>query len=266
MRIDDSIRKCVGFVTIEDGKGGYRPIGTYFYVASRTEAKTKSYAVTARHVIDYAISKGNLFVFIRLNMEAGGLRYYRCECDKWIGHDDPTVDLVVFPMGIGAGNDHYAFPTDMLFDKAVIDEFELTLGREVFVTGLFRHHHGERKNIPIVRVGTIAALDEEQVQTDVYLRDAYLIECRSIGGLSGSPVYIQIEPQLMLQRPTPPTKPPGTYLLGVIHGHFDSNVSTSDMGAEDAGLGEKVNTGIAIVTPAEKLKELLAQEDVLSRS
>lgn len=266
MRIDDSIRKCVGFVTIEKDGGKYQPIGTYFYVAVPGSLPMRSYAVTGRHVIDGARACGNQFVFIRLNKEDGGLRYYRCESDKWIGHDDLSVDLVVYPMGIGAGNDHFAFPSDKLFNKSLLEEFELTLGHEVFVTGLFRHHHGERKNIPIVRVGTIAALDEEQVQTEVYLRDAYLIECRSIGGLSGSPVYIQIEPELKLRRPTPPSTPPGTYLLGVIHGHFDANIAKIDTSVMNAGLGDRVNTGIAIVTAAEKLKELLAQDDVFTQS
>jgi len=145
-------------------------------------------------------------------------------------------------MGIGAGNDHLAFPADRLFDRSLFEEFEIGIGHDVFVTGLFRHHHGEQKNIPIVRVGTIAALDEEKVQTTVYLRDAYLIECRSIGGLSGSPVFLQVESELMLKvrtAQTLPTHPPGTYLLGVMHGHFDSDEAEVDSGGEDVEKTKK---------------------------
>ena len=67
------------------------------------------------------------------------------------------------------------------------------MGDEVFVVGLFRHRHGTQRNIPIVRVGNLAALTEEKVATnDFGLVDAYLIEARSIGGLSGSPVFLNL--------------------------------------------------------------------------
>ena len=74
--------------------------------------------------------------------------------------------------------------------EKVIKENEIEVGEEVFVTGLFSHHHGQSKNIPIVRVGNISAMPEEKIQTKEHLMDAYLIEARSIGGLSGSPVFV----------------------------------------------------------------------------
>lgn len=258
MKIDDSIRKCVGYIAIGDSHP-YKPIGTCFFVA-RVDRPVNSFAVTARHVIDGAVASGCREVLIRLNSKKGGLMLYRCPIDRWIGHEDPTVDLVVYSMSLGNDADHVFISSGSIVDEGVIEEFSLGIGQEVFVTGLFIHHHGQRRNIPIVRVGNIAAMNEELIQTKVYLRDALLIECRSIGGLSGSPVFVPIGPQIFLPGTAKsPIRPPGNYLLGVIHGHFDHLDSTVDFVNEDGSNGSKVNTGIAIVTPATRLQELLYQ-------
>jgi hypothetical protein len=84
--------------------------------------------------------------------------------------------------------------------------------------------------------------------------EAYLIEARSIGGLSGSPVFVN----LGVVRETP-DRPPFTlgrvavYLLGLVHGHWD---------VESGLIGEaNVNMGIAIVTPIQKAAEMI-EDDV----
>ena len=43
--------------------------------------------------------------------------------------------------------------------------------------------------MPILRMGNLAAYPQERVQVEGVEMDAYLIEARSIGGLSGSPVF-----------------------------------------------------------------------------
>jgi hypothetical protein len=93
--------------------------------------------------------------------------------------------------------------------------------------------------------------------------DAYLIESRSIGGLSGSPVYVR----RTLGLPHPQTDPDGRremlfgagrfFLLGLAHGHWD--IKESELNkftyVQDAKRG--VNMGIAIVVPASKIIETL---------
>jgi hypothetical protein len=126
------------------------------------------------------------------------------------------------------------------------------------VTGLFRHHHGKRRSIPIVRVGNLAALDEEQVQTSIGLREAYLIEARSLGGLSGSPVLLNLGTARRIEgkQVVAAGGGPIIFLLGLIHGHFDVPASRIDADEGDSELTpERINTGIAIVVPASKIKE-----------
>jgi hypothetical protein len=131
-------------------------------------------------------------------------------------------------------------------------------GDEVFITGLFRHHHGQQRKIPIVRVGNLAALTEERVVTkDFGPIDAYLIEARSIGGLSGSPVFPNLGVVRFINGVVKhATTGPIQLLLGLIHGHFDTQDSNIDEAAEDSDKSlsnAKVNTGIAIVTPITKV-------------
>jgi hypothetical protein len=74
-----------------------------------------------------------------------------------------------------------------------MQEHEVAVGDEVFITGLFSQRHGTRRNIPIVRVGNLACMTEEKVSTNYFGdMDAILIEARSIGGLSGSPVFLNL--------------------------------------------------------------------------
>jgi hypothetical protein len=124
---------------------------------------------------------------------------------------------------------------------------EVALGDEVFVSGLFRHHYGTNRNIPIVRVGNLAAMDEEKVSTRTLgLIDAYLIEARSTGGLSGSPVFVNLGIHRMIGGKIKQVSGdrPMFFLLGLVHGHYD--IPLGDAGT---GSNESVNAGIAIVVP-----------------
>jgi len=122
-------------------------------------------------------------------------------------------------------------------------------GDDVVLIGLFPNRYGDRRNLPIVRAGIIAAMPEEKFRFRGKWIDAYLIETRSIGGLSGSPVF--------LYRYGSRSNESQTWLLGVVRGHYGA-VSTDIVDAEDAGV-ETANMGISVVTPAEKLFTLLDQ-------
>ena len=81
---------------------------------------------------------------------------------------------------------------------------------------------------------------------------AFLIEARSTGGLSGSPVFV--------------FKDTSIYLLGLMHGHWDlkvgSIVDTLEIDAVNQ-QAERVNMGIANVVPAQFIRETLEQPDLV---
>ena len=102
-------------------------------------------------------------------------------------------------------------------------------------------------------------MTDEKVNTKYGLLDAYLIEARSIGGLSGSPVFVNLG--LVRSINGKLVKSPASYgphyFLGLIHGHWDEAVNSTPSDTEDIQSVKSVNMGIAIVTPGEKILDLL---------
>ena len=146
--------------------------------------------------------------------------------------------------------------------EELMSRYQVGLGDEVFITGLFKHHYGESRNIPIVRTGNIASLTEEKVSTKKFgAIDAYLIEARSIGGLSGSPVFLHLGVTRMfdgkvkiIENELP------IFLFGLVHGHFDVSETAIDFVVEDKnpeGRRDNVNTGMAIIVPFHKIIEVM---------
>jgi hypothetical protein len=148
--------------------------------------------------------------------------------------------------------------------KEVIQQREIGIGEELFIVGLFRSHYGNERNRPIVRIGSIAAMADEPVKTGyVGYTDAYLIEAMSIGGLSGSPVFVHIPPIRALQSGEIQAQIGiQFYLLGLMHGHFDIQNLNEDSVVEDApGAMGSINTGIGVVIPVEKIIATVAHPD-----
>jgi hypothetical protein len=110
-------------------------------------------------------------------------------------------------------------------------------------------------------------MPDEQIQTDMGYADVYLVEARSLGGLSGSPVFVR--PTMSL--PVPEVcgiknmlgVAPRPTLLGLMHGHWD--VREEDMNkpyfVHDRKRG--VNYGMAIVVPASKILDVLNREELV---
>lgn len=100
--------------------------------------------------------------------------------------------------------------------------------------------------------------------------EAYLVEARSLGGLSGSPVFISQSVNWPVPKVTENRYSPdygqmrGAWaFLGMMHGHWE--IKPSDLNAaypELVGKDKGVNIGVAIVTPAEKVLEILQSPKV----
>jgi hypothetical protein len=108
----------------------------------------------------------------------------------------------------------------------------------------------------------MSAMPGEKVNTRVGPMHAYLIESRSIGGLSGSPVFVNL--RLVRHGKLSSTGNPIFYLLGLVYGHYDIDEVTIDANdlnpvADDGLRPKNVNMGIAIVVPVSKLIETLNQ-------
>lgn len=267
MVVPDDVRKCVAFVGLQMQEGSFRLAGSVFFLGKSKEgdtAVTRMWMVTAKHVIDDIRKTGVADTYLRMNKKDGEAQWLCAPLDKWFTHPtDISIDVAIFEMGIPAGMDHLVLPYSLCVTDAKIKENEVGLGDEVFVTGLFKHHHGTKRNIPIVRVGNLACMTEEKITTNNFGEiDGYLIEARSIGGLSGSPVFLSLGSSRVIGgKMMIGTDGPRFLLLGLIHGHYDVEASDVDQLMNDASSTsqyDRVNTGIAIVVPFNKIDSVIS--------
>jgi hypothetical protein len=236
-----------------------RPAGTGFFISIRSatrEGISHSYLVTARHCIESAKPYGTLYA--RMN------RIDSAEADlvelepTWTYHDDETNEVAVLHFA-PAGFRIMAANHESLVTSDVIERESIGIGDELIVVGLFTSYYGRTANRPIVRAGIIAAMPNEPIEDPAsgLPFDAYLAEVRSIGGLSGSPVWLVINParfhQGKLERRL------HFYLLGLIRGHW----TKEEVWLSDSGEAERdsLNTGIAMVTPIQKALDIIDSED-----
>ena len=120
-----------------------------------------AYLVTAAHVIEELREQGVKSFRIRVNLKTGEAVWLDAmSTDRWKEHPDRTVDVSILKLGIYEEWDHTGWPTTAFVtpDSIEEDHTDIELGDEVFSVGLFWPHKGKTRNIPVVRVGNIAAL------------------------------------------------------------------------------------------------------------
>lgn len=237
--------------------------------------------MTAQHVIEKVFDSGSE-LFLRVNTSDGGFTLGRLNFEHFYFHpnaENPT-DVAVTSFGFDGrdfvrnsmvelnfrsiylnGSQGWVRPGDWLIK-------EIGLGGEVCTVGLFRGQHGKERNTPIVRVGNLAALpDNKVVMRGRPDSDAFLVETRSIGGLSGSPVFgfpnpLRLWTQQMLNSDGDAPREGG--LIGLLAGHFDAPNHVEDIVPPDAVSSLSVNTGIGVVVPIEKVVETIEQSSLAS--
>ncbi len=266
MEIPDEIRKCVIFIGCEDKvkEGEYILLGSAFLLGRSVNGIGKQvipHVVTAAHTLRKAKERGAARICLRLNLRNGFSRWEPAEFDEWTLHPNgKCVDVAIRPIRWNSDYDHTTIPENMILSEEVILEEKIGIGNEVFITGLFSHRHRTLKDTPIVRAGNIAAMDDELVWTDDLGKiQAYLVEARSIGGLSGSPVFVYLGTTRFKEGGVQLRKGLLFFMMGLIHGHYDVDETKIDDAIEDNKRLARVNMGIAIVVPWHRIVEVFAQ-------
>jgi hypothetical protein len=263
MRIPNHLIKSVGFVSRYDPVNPL-PLkfgGTAFVVGVRMEGNVGlAHLVTAKHVAE-AIEPQE--AVIAMNAKDGEPLFLRTGEARWFYHptEKDSVDVAVIHFGSARFTDYDItwIPEDIFATDNRIEEFDIGLGDEIIAIGLFTRFHGSTHLIPLVRTGNIAMMPKDKLGD----MEAYLVEGRSIGGLSGSPVFVRNTVNMPVQTPK---GTPGhisglgsLHLLGLMQGHWEAPTSFSDVEQVEA-----VNMGVSIVVPAKKIRETLYHPELVA--
>jgi len=261
MQIPNGLKNCVVFLGAKTQLGTYNAKGTGFFASypAGFDNKWFQYLVTAKHNIDSLLQSKATQIGVRVNTKSGGAKWVDFPLEKWFCLQDPTSDIVLLSISLDELDPHVdwdqsCYPLTGIVDGSFINKWEMREGDEVFSIGLYSRYKGTSRNVPVVRVGNVATMEQPDIPTKLGEKTkAYLIESRSIGGLSGSPVFVNLGIARFLEHQQKPDetnisffKEPYYSLLGVTHGHFEAREGY-----------EVVNEGIAIVIPATRIIETI---------
>jgi hypothetical protein len=261
MDIAERARKSVVFIGAKDKVSGtFTPLGTGFLAVKECKDIQFQHVITARHVLDMIAGDD---VFIRVNTKTGGSDIAfnkKADWYKFPGPDEKRgyLDVAVCPMMFAQ---HHYDIVHINLDVDVYDRAKghraLEVGDEVFATGLFTSHQGDAHNIPIARFGNIAATVDEPILTEYGDMHGYLVEVKSLAGLSGSPVFVRFHAPGYAGG-----VPAVTFLIGLMHGHFlvENPEDAISVSGKDKATGQ-INTGIGLVIPADYVLDLVNHPD-----
>jgi hypothetical protein len=291
MRMPDTISKTVLFLG-QLSRGEFVPYGTGFITATfeiTTPDEAWQTVVTARHVIE---RMGDLpHVYARLNGRDGTAQIIQLDRADWFFHPDTRIDAAVCPTRIPKDQfDIIHFPLskmrhpqaggellDFVLGPETIQVHDIGIGDEVYLSGMFVGRIGDTANIPILRMGTIAAMSGEAIRTEYGYHEAFLIEVRSIDGLSGSPVCVHLPPERTVPYGIARIKkaaPNTAYLLmGMVLGYNEvynpldalEFVKTDRRKKKVRQMAPPLNTGIAVVLPIWKIIEAIDQPNIQTK-
>jgi hypothetical protein len=259
MHVPETMLRCVDFLYALIG-GEMCPMGTAFWLAQPIPAfpeKNVSVFLTANHVIKGCrTDSDDGKVYIRVNTRSG-VKFIETDAAEWVA-PEPSVDVAMFTnTDLIVGDSEVEFgawrATNIATDEIMRAE-GIGIGDEVFMVGLFHVHTGQDRNEPIIRVGNIAALPSAPIPSPDGPMHAILIEARSIGGLSGSPVFVHMgfarwrDGEMYKSGTAAPF-----FFLGLIHGHW--NIGQEQIDVVTDARGENLHTGIAVVVPAEQIAQ-----------
>lgn len=256
VRVSDKVLSVTVFLGRDDS-GDFVAYGTGFITVVKTDGYLFQQVVTASHVIEQINFDP---ICVRINRLDGRMEHAYLNLKDWVFHPDKSVDIAVCPANIPP--EQYAIRhidiEKALLTKEVLEEHDLGVGDEVYMSGMYTRHLGSTANTPIVRIGNLAAIPREKVETDRGYVRAYLIEARSIGGLSGSPVFLHPAPVKFnssgqIKFATGNVE----YFLGMMQGHHVTSNPTDIASPDDDYTPADMNTGIGVVIPADQIMDVI---------
>jgi hypothetical protein len=160
----------------------------------------------------------------------------------------------------------------------IIKQRQIGPGDTAFTIGLFSLMTGGQKNFPIVRSGHIAMMPDEKipnVEIGQWTGEAegYLVEMRSVGGLSGSPVFVRETVRVPIKdEEEKVARGIGrSWLLGLMHGHWEippENLNESEIKPrkpqrDRRECPELLHLGFSVVIPSHIIAEVINHPELV---
>jgi hypothetical protein len=143
-------------------------------------------------------------------------------------------------------------------------------GEEVVMLGRFLAYDGKEENQPAARFGNLAMATVPIEHPWGFTQPSFLVECRSVSGYSGSPIFIYRVQTTVAAGLVPIGSDRGgnialPHLLGLDWGNLDRvgrNDYAIDWAEADAAASFPRRSGMLAAVPAWRLAELLDSEEV----
>ena len=250
------------FPSSEAAEAGERAGGTGFLMSIpfTNSLLAHWYVVTNRHVIDSGCRT------VGFNWYDGTRWHHEIEEADWERHElGYDVAAAWLPFNLFNEDDHFnAFDVEALLTEETFRDWEVGLGDEMLLVSRHLGHQGRVKNRPIVHSGMLSLSPPDLVYNKYRSLEelSFLVEARSWGGFSGSMVLGYISSRNPdFQRGETTDR---AFILGVLWGHISIKEPVRDRSGEGTGDFVEVNSGVAAVVPAWRIREVLNQQKLVS--
>lgn len=276
-RLNPVLERSAFFLFRRDPKTGAippEPEGTGFIVGrpwKTIPGRAHFYAVSNWHVVvDVGAS------ILRINTPDGASRKIETEPHEWYfvtpGDDLVICDITDSLNTEGLYADAMTFIHEATFaTPQFIFEHDIGMGDDVFMVGLFIDHPGKDENVPLGRFGNISRLSSGASlveQPNGQMGPSHLVDTRSRGGFSGSPVFVYRSPFTSMKSVEGPNRtavidPTDLFcmLLGVHCAQFPEEVRIKIAESKRTQIEEgdilKIPSSLTVVVPAWEISRLM---------
>ena len=260
-----SVNKSVAFIVKPEGNENI-PIGTGFFVGYKYPEKNDVhyiFFVTAKHVLYDKQGNQHSHLLLRMNDKATGLAkdFDIINPNAWFFHENTTaIDVAVQPLKPRDADFLYV-SSEYFVTKDLLVRSKISIGDEVFYSGLLSYHMGRERITPIVRFGKLSLLtDEKTLDGNFY----HFIDSGNIPGHSGSPVFLWATPTREAGTVVAGSRVFGLYgvVSGVIEYDKELKATVPRQTYHQAIARDVRSGGITAIVPVKYLTEILESSQI----
>jgi hypothetical protein len=273
VRINDSYLSHIVYLgwPVAGDDDAIEPCGTGFLVFH----DECTYIVTAAHVA-MPFHRDKLPMAVRINKTADGLgKVERVEQATWHFHPDDKIDVAVMPFEAPPWARAKFFKTKNVATEFKLEAKNIGPGDLAYIVGMFKMLPGKARVNPVVHVGHIASMARgERITTQDWRTEkdpadrldieGYLVQVPTMGGASGSPVWVRrtLTPILRRGDENLVSAIAGSiWLLGLWHGAWEQDISKPLKQPQRTTVIER---GIGITIPAPRIMETLDKPELIA--